>query len=163
MGMREAWICGHTLFFSLIVGQRRSCVWLFGIQWTAARQTSLSFTISLSLLKLKSTESMMPSNHLSLYGPFPFLPSIFPGIRVFAMSWFFASGGQTYEILHSTGSYGASLLAQMVKNLPATWEKRAQSLGQEDPLEKGMATHSGILACQCSSPSCWSFWKSRRV
>ena len=34
----------------------------------------------------------------------------------------------------------------MVQNLPAMWETRVQSLGQEDPLEKGMATHSGILA-----------------
>ena len=37
-------------------------------------------------------------------------------------------------------------MAQMVKNLPAMWETRLQSLGQEDPLEKGMATHSSILA-----------------
>ena len=41
---------------------------------------------------------------------------------------------------------GASLIAQMVKNLSAMWETRVQSLGQEDPLEKGMATHSSILA-----------------
>ena len=40
----------------------------------------------------------------------------------------------------------ASLLAQMVKNLPAMWETQVQSLDQEDPLEKGMATHSRILA-----------------
>ena len=41
---------------------------------------------------------------------------------------------------------GASLIAQMVKNLPAMPETRNQSLGGEDPLEKGMATHSSILA-----------------
>ena len=34
----------------------------------------------------------------------------------------------------------------MVKNLPAMWATQVRSLGQEDPLEKGMATHSGILA-----------------
>ena len=39
-----------------------------------------------------------------------------------------------------------SLVAQMVTNLPATWETSVWSLGQEDPLEKGMATHSSILA-----------------
>ena len=38
-----------------------------------------------------------------------------------------------------------SLLTQMVKNLPAMWETQVQSLGQEDPLEEGMATHSRIL------------------
>ena len=41
---------------------------------------------------------------------------------------------------------GASLVAQLVKNLPATQETRVWSLGQEDPLEKEMATHSSILA-----------------
>ena len=39
-----------------------------------------------------------------------------------------------------------SLVAQMVKNLPVTWEIGVQSLGQEDPSEKGMATHSNLLA-----------------
>ena len=41
---------------------------------------------------------------------------------------------------------GASLVAQMVKRLTATQETQVQSLGQEDPLEKGMATHSYIIA-----------------
>ena len=39
----------------------------------------------------------------------------------------------------------ASLVAQLVKNLPAMWEAWVRSLGQEDPLEKGMATHPSIL------------------
>ena len=41
---------------------------------------------------------------------------------------------------------GASLVTQMVKNLPAMQETRVQSVGREDPPEKGMATHSSILA-----------------
>ena len=41
---------------------------------------------------------------------------------------------------------GASLVSQSVKNLPAIWETQVWSLGQEGPLEKGMATHSSILA-----------------
>ena len=41
---------------------------------------------------------------------------------------------------------GASLVAQLVKNLPAMWETWVLSLGWEDPLEKGKATHSSILA-----------------
>ena len=40
----------------------------------------------------------------------------------------------------------ASLVAQLVKNLPAMWETLVQFMGWEDPLEKGMATHSSILA-----------------
>ena len=42
--------------------------------------------------------------------------------------------------------FGASLLAQMVKNLPAMWEIRARFLGRKDPLEKDKATYSSILA-----------------
>ena len=52
--------------------------------WAAAHQASLSFTISWSLLKLMSIESVMPSNHLILYCPLLLPPSIFPSIRVFA-------------------------------------------------------------------------------
>ena len=40
----------------------------------------------------------------------------------------------------------ASLVAEMIKCLPAMWETRVQSLGREDPLEKEMVTHSSILA-----------------
>ena len=46
-------------------------------------------------------------------------------------------------------TYGASLVAQTVKNLPAMQETQVQFLGQEDPLEKGMATHSNILPEEC--------------
>ena len=52
--------------------------------WTAARQASLSFTGSRSLLKLMSIESVMPSNHLVPCCPFLLLPSILPSIRVFS-------------------------------------------------------------------------------
>ena len=41
-----------------------------------------------------------------------------------------------------------SLVSQMVKRLPTMWETRVQSLGQEDPLEKEMATHSSILGLE---------------
>ena len=51
---------------------------------TAAREASLSFTISWSLLQFLSIESMMPSNHLILCQPLLLLPSIFPSIRVFS-------------------------------------------------------------------------------
>ena len=52
--------------------------------WTAARQASLSITNSLSLLKLMSTESMMPSNHLILCCSLLLPPSIFPSITIFS-------------------------------------------------------------------------------
>ena len=52
--------------------------------WTASRQASLFFTISWSLRKLMSIESVMPSNHLILCRPLLLLPSIFPSSRVFS-------------------------------------------------------------------------------
>ena len=52
--------------------------------WTAAHQDSLSLTISRSLPKLMSIESVMPSNHFILSHPLLLLPSIFPSIRVFS-------------------------------------------------------------------------------
>ena len=64
--------------------QLLSCVQPFPILWTAARQASLSFTVSQSLLKLMSVESMMPSNHLILCHPLLLPPSVFPSIRVFS-------------------------------------------------------------------------------
>ena len=66
-----------------VVVQWLSCVRLFVTPWTAARQASLSFTISRSLCKLMSIESVMPSSHLIFCHPF-LLPSSFPSIRVFS-------------------------------------------------------------------------------
>ena len=63
--------------------QLLSHVRLFATPWTAARPASLSITNSRSLLKLKSIESVMLSNHLILCRPLLLLPSIFPSIRVF--------------------------------------------------------------------------------
>ena len=66
--------------------QSLSCIQLFATPWTAALQTSLSFTISQSLLKLMSIESLRPSDHLILCYSLPLLPSIFPASRSFPMS-----------------------------------------------------------------------------
>ena len=68
----------------IAVVQSLSHVWLFATPWTAVHQASLSFTISRSLLRLMSTESVMLSNHLILCLPFLLLPSIFPSIKVFS-------------------------------------------------------------------------------
>ena len=74
--------CSKSFKFSSL--QSLSHVWLFATPRTAVRQASLSITNSQSLLKLMSTESGMPSNHLILCRP-TFLPSsIFPSIRVFS-------------------------------------------------------------------------------
>ena len=57
------------------------------------------------------------------------------------------SGRSTGEGMGYPFQYSqASLVAQLLKNLPAVWETWVRSLGWEDPLEKGKATHSSILA-----------------
>ena len=66
-----------------IIVQLLSRVQLLGTPWTTARQASLSFTISLSLLTLVFFELMMPSNHFIFCHPL-LLPSVFPSIRVFS-------------------------------------------------------------------------------
>ena len=74
---------GQPCLCCVIAVQSLSCVLLFATPWTAALQASL-FTISQSLLKLMSKESMIPSNHLILCHHLLLLPSVFPSIRVFS-------------------------------------------------------------------------------
>ena len=95
-------------YFVVAVVQLLSCVRLFVTPLTAACQASLSITNSWSLLKLMSIEAVMPSKHLLLCHPLFLLPSLFPTVRSFPLSWFIASGGQ---------SIGASALALI---LPTT-------------------------------------------
>ena len=64
--------------------QSLSHVRVFATPWTAARQASLSITNSGSLLKFKSLELVMPSNHLILCHSLLLLPSIIPSVRVFS-------------------------------------------------------------------------------
>ena len=73
-----------SCYFVVVVVQSLSRVQLFATLWTAAHQASLSFTISRSLLKFTSIESVTPSNHLILCHPRLLLPSILPSIRVFS-------------------------------------------------------------------------------
>ena len=65
-GQNDSWLRIHVRQIILVAVQSLSHVQLFATPWTAARQTSLSFTISQSLLRLMSIESVIPSNHLVL-------------------------------------------------------------------------------------------------
>ena len=87
-----------------------SCVWLSVAPWTAAHQASLSFTISQSLLKLMSIESVMLSNHLILCHPLLLLPSTFLSIRSFPVNWLFAAVGQSIR-----ASTSASVLPMSIQ------------------------------------------------
>ena len=74
---------GFTSKITFSSVQSLSCAQLFVTLWTAACQASLSITNSQNLLKLMSTELVMPSNHLILWRPL-LSPSIFPSIRVYS-------------------------------------------------------------------------------
>ena len=71
-----------------------SCVWLFATAGTAARQASLSFPISQSLLKHTSIESVMPFSHPTLCCSLLLFPQSFPASESFPMSQLFSSGSQ---------------------------------------------------------------------
>ena len=74
----------------------------FVTPWTAACQASLTISNSQSLLKLMSIELVMPSSHLILCRPLLLPSSIFPSIRIFSVSQFFTSGGQSIGVSAST-------------------------------------------------------------
>ena len=86
-----------SLLRTVVVVQSLSGVWLCG-PWTAACQTSLSFTISWYFLKLMSIESLMPSNISSSVIRFSSCLQSFPSSGSFLMSWFFPSGGQSIGV-----------------------------------------------------------------
>ena len=97
--------------------QSLSRVWLFARPWTAARQASLSITNSRSLLKLMSSESVMPSKHLILCRPFPSSLQSFPASGSFPVSQIFPSGGQSIGV-----SASASVLPMNIQNwFPLGW------------------------------------------
>ena len=99
-----------STFFHFGSAQSLSHVQLFATPWTAECQASLSFTISWSLLKVMSMESVIPSNHLILCHPLLLFPLIFLCIRVFSNESLFTLGDQ------STGaSASASVLPMHIQ------------------------------------------------
>ena len=90
-----AYYIPQSAIVAAVLVQSLSCVQLFVTPWTTAHQASLSFTISWSLLKLMSVESVMPSNHLILCCPLLLLPSVFPSIRAFSNEPAIHTGGQS--------------------------------------------------------------------
>ena len=75
-----------------------SCVWLFATPWTVACQTHLFSTISQSLLKFMSIESVILSNYLILFHPLLLLPSIFPSIWVFSSKKTLQWKGSSHQV-----------------------------------------------------------------
>jgi len=87
--MADGWV--------VVLVQLLRCVWLFVTPWTAAFQASLSFTVSWSLLKFMSIESVKLSNHL-IFCCLLLFPSIFPSSGSFPMTQLFTLGGQSIRV-----------------------------------------------------------------
>ena len=138
------------------VVQSLSCVWLFAAPWTAARQASLSFTISWSLLKLMSIQSVMPSNHLIFCHPLLLLPSIFPSFRVFSDSALCISWPKYWSLIFSISPFNEYLV--LLKRDPieipypihyvrTPWEAATQNCSPE-------YNHAGALILEF--PASWN-------
>ena len=121
--------------------------------WTAAHQTFLSITNSQSLLKLISTESVMPSNHLIPCRPFLLLPSIFPSIRVFSNEsalhirrpkyWSFSFNISSYNEYSGVISFRMDWLAV---------QGTLKSLLQHHSSKASILWHSAFFLVQLSHP-----------
>ena len=161
-------ICGQKKFCHCSVTQ--SCPTL-ATPWTTTCQASLSFTISLSLLKLMPTESVMPSNHLILCCPLLLLPSIFPSIRVFSNELALCIRWQKYwdsasasvlpmKILGWFPLEWTGLISLLSKGLSrvfsSTTVQKHQFFGAQPSLLSNSHLHTGPLGNH-SFDFCWAF------
>ena len=131
--------------------QSLSPVLLFVTSWTAASQASLSITNSWSLLKLMSTESVMPSNHFILCHPLLFLSSIYPSISVFSNESALHRGGQ-----NTGASASASVLPMNTQDLISfrmDWLDLLQSKGLSRVFSNTTVQKHQLFSTQ---PSLWS-------
>ena len=133
--------------------QSLSCVQLFATPWTAAKQASLSITNSLSLLKLMSIESVMPSNHLILCCPLLLLPSIFRSIRVFSNE----SALRIRWPKYSSFSFNISPPMNTQDQSPLGWNLLAvpgtlKGLLQHHSSKASILRHSAFFIVQLSHP-----------
>ena len=124
--------------------------------WTAACQSSLSFTISWSLLKLMSIESVMPSNHLILCRPLLLPPSIFPSIRVFSSEsalriWWSKHWSLSFSISPSNEYSGLISFRIDWFDLFAI-QRTLKSLLQHHSSEASVLQHSAFFVVQLSHP-----------
>ena len=131
---------GNPLWYSCLENPVDGGAWQAAVHGVTGSQTRLSdfiFTFNFSCIGEGNDNPLQCS---WLENPRDGEPGGLPSLRLHK--------SQTLLKKPSSSSidYGAPLLAQLVKNPPAMWETWVQSLGWEDPLEKGKATHSSVLA-----------------
>ena len=133
-----------------------SRVQLFVTPWTAARQASLSLTISRSVSKFTSLALVMPSNHLILCCPVLLLPSVFPSIRVFssesalcirwAKDWIFSFNISPYKKYLELISFGIDWFDLLAV------QETLKSLIQHHSSKALILQHSAFFIVQLSHP-----------
>ena len=147
---------GEDVMKQVSVVHGSSPVWLFSTPWTEARQASLSFAISRSLVRLRSTESVTPSNHLILCRPLLLPPSVFPSIRVFSNEWALRIRWPKYwSFTISPSNEYSGLISFMIDwfDLPAV-QGTLQSLHRWTTVQKASALRrSSFFTSRLSLPS----------
>ena len=136
----------------VVVVQLLICVQLFATPWTAACQASLSFTISWSLLKLLSIDSMMSSKHLILSHLFLLLPSIFSSIKVFFNELALCIlSGQSFSFSISPSNEYSGLISFRIDWFDLlTVQGTLKSLLQHHSLKASIPWHSAFFMVQLS-------------
>ena len=129
----------------LVVAQLLSHVWLFVTPWIAAHHASLSFTVSQSLLRFMSIESVMLANYLIFCCPLLLLPSVFPLLLQMALFCSFLWLSNIPLCIYTWGFPDISVGKESI-HLQCRSPQFDSFLGWEDPLEKGPVTHSSVLA-----------------
>ena len=112
----------------------------------------LSFTISQSLLKLMSIESMMPSNHLVICCPLPLLPLIFPSIQILSLSLLFASGGQSIRVSASASDLPMNFQVWFSLELTGVISLQSKGLLQHHSSKASVLSFSAFFMVQLSHP-----------
>ena len=138
--------------------QSFSRVQRFATPWTAACQASLSITNSQSLLKLRSTELVMPSNHISEEEisssviPFSSHLQSFPALESFQMSQFFTSGGQSIGTISPSGDYSGLISFRMDWLDLLAVQGTFKSLLQNHSSKASILPHSAFFIVQLTHP-----------
>ena len=154
--------CEKGLRISVLVLQSLSHVQLFVTPWTEAHQASLSFTISQSLLKLMSIESVMPSNHLILCAPLSSCPQSFPASGSFPMNWLFTSGGQNTRTSASASVLPMNIQDWFVLGLTGLISLKSRDSQDFSPTSQFKSINSSVLSF-LSGPTLTSihdYWKN---
>ena len=161
-GIQCSFRSGLLKFWYVAVVQSLSWVKLFVTPWTAACQASLSFSISQSLLKLMSIESVIPSNNIILCHPLLLLPSVFPSIRVFSnelalhIRW---PKYWSFRFSISPSSEYSGFISFRIDwfDLPAV-QGTLKSLLQHHNLKASIFRHSAFFMVQLPHP--YDYWRT---